>query len=189
MANLIGFRKVTVLSGGHVTPRENSFIGGICGWWAVGSLLSYRTQGMCGNQRMEKSGLKWLQKHRGYTGDLSAAMVFENKLWMMGGRKLPGSNCSNQVWRSINGSEWKLVTDNATWSPRLAPALLFSRIECRYWEAPLISIIVMTRSGRMMYGHQLMVKRGNWEWKSTLFWKSFWKYWCRKIMERTHDLS
>ncbi len=45
--------------------------------------------------------------------DLPAAFVFKNKMWMMGGRKLPGSECSNQVWSSTNGADWTLVTENA----------------------------------------------------------------------------
>lgn len=40
-------------------------------------------------------------------------------MWIMGGRKVPGSECSNKVWSSTDGAKWKLVTPNAGWSPRL----------------------------------------------------------------------
>jgi hypothetical protein len=45
-------------------------------------------------------------------------------MWMMGGRKVPGSECSNKVWSSTDGIKWTLVTPNAGWSPRLAPGFV-----------------------------------------------------------------
>jgi hypothetical protein len=48
-------------------------------------------------------------------------------MWIMGGRKLPGTECSNKVWSSADGIEWTLVTPNAGWSPRLAPGFVVFR--------------------------------------------------------------
>ncbi len=42
----------------------------------------------------------------------------------MGGRKVPGTECSNTVWSSADGVKWDLVTSNATWSPRLSPGFV-----------------------------------------------------------------
>ncbi|MAE61751.1 MAG: galactose oxidase [Planctomycetaceae bacterium] len=54
--------------------------------------------------------------------DLPAAMVFNNKMWMMGGRKLPGAENCNSVWSSTDGAEWALETDDADWCPRVSPS-------------------------------------------------------------------
>ena len=59
--------------------------------------------------------------------DLPMSIVFRNKMWMMGGwynGRLPGHSASNQVWSSKNGKDWVRVTDEASWSPRLASALV-----------------------------------------------------------------
>jgi hypothetical protein len=45
-------------------------------------------------------------------------------MWIMGGRKVPGTECSNKVWSSDDGVKWNLVTDNAGWSPRLSPGFV-----------------------------------------------------------------
>jgi len=55
--------------------------------------------------------------------DLPMTVVFRNKIWLLGGwynGRLPGHSASSEVWSSANGSDWKLETPSAGWSPRLA---------------------------------------------------------------------
>lgn len=56
-------------------------------------------------------------------GDLPMTLTFAGKMWFMGGwynGRLPGHSASNQVWASVDGVQWELVTEQAGWSPRLA---------------------------------------------------------------------
>ncbi|MDP1800509.1 MAG: LamG-like jellyroll fold domain-containing protein [Bacteroidota bacterium] len=51
------------------------------------------------------------------------ACSFDGKIWVMGGQKIiSGSNTLdteyNDVWNSIDGITWNLVTDSAAWNPR-----------------------------------------------------------------------
>ena len=46
----------------------------------------------------------------------SGALVFDNKLWVLGGGAVDG--IKNDVWNSENGINWNLVTEHAGWSPR-----------------------------------------------------------------------
>src|SRR5690606_9061923 len=46
---------------------------------------------------------------------------------MMGGwynGRLDGHSASRQVWSTTNGSQWELETDRASWTPRLAAAVV-----------------------------------------------------------------
>ena len=63
--------------------------------------------------------------------DLSPAMVFKERIWFMGGRKLPGAENSNKVWSSTDGARWRLETDNPGWSPRVASS--FAVFKGRMW--------------------------------------------------------
>ena len=48
-------------------------------------------------------------------------MVFDNKMWIMGGwynGRNPGASASNQVWCSTNGSDWTQTTAAAPWAAR-----------------------------------------------------------------------
>ncbi|HQT21547.1 MAG: galactose oxidase [Sphingobacteriales bacterium 17-39-43] len=59
--------------------------------------------------------------------DLSMSITFKNKMFMMGGwynGRLKGHSASNKVWTSKNGKDWKLETNQAAWSPRIASALV-----------------------------------------------------------------
>lgn len=59
--------------------------------------------------------------------DLAMSVVFKNKIWMMGGwykGRLEGHSASNQVWSSEDGKKWKSVTGAASWSPRVAAAVV-----------------------------------------------------------------
>ncbi|GAA4308405.1 Kelch repeat-containing protein [Compostibacter hankyongensis] len=59
--------------------------------------------------------------------DLAMSVAFRNKMWMMGGwynGRLKGHSASNEVWSSKDGVHWKLKTKQATWTPRLAAALI-----------------------------------------------------------------
>src|SRR5690554_7516074 len=59
--------------------------------------------------------------------DLSMAIAFDSKMYMMGGwynGRLEGHSASNQVWSSTDGGNWELVTKAASWTPRLAAAVV-----------------------------------------------------------------
>ncbi|MGN6495456.1 MAG: Kelch repeat-containing protein [Agriterribacter sp.] len=59
--------------------------------------------------------------------DLAMSIVFKNKMWMMGGwynGRLPGHSASHEVWSSKDGKKWKQETAAASWSPRLAAAVV-----------------------------------------------------------------
>ena len=59
--------------------------------------------------------------------DLPMTIAFKNKMWMMGGwynGRLPGHSASNEVWSSTDGVRWKLETEGASWTPRLASAVV-----------------------------------------------------------------
>jgi hypothetical protein len=59
--------------------------------------------------------------------DFSMAAVFKDQMFFMGGwynGRLPDHSASNQVWASKDGANWKQVTKNAGWSPRIASGLV-----------------------------------------------------------------
>lgn len=59
--------------------------------------------------------------------DLPMTLTYANKMWVMGGwynGRLEGHSASNQVWSSADGTNWKLETQAAQWSPRLASAVV-----------------------------------------------------------------
>ncbi len=59
--------------------------------------------------------------------DLPMNITFQNKMWLMGGwynGRLPGHSASNQVWSSHDGENWNQVNQGASWTPRLAAALV-----------------------------------------------------------------
>lgn len=59
--------------------------------------------------------------------DLSMSITFKNKMFMMGGwynGRLKGHSASNMVWSSKNGIDWKQETAQASWSPRIASAIV-----------------------------------------------------------------
>lgn len=47
---------------------------------------------------------------------MSSAVVFNDKMWLMGGVGSMGP--TNDVWSSVDGSEWVRVTDSAPWQAR-----------------------------------------------------------------------
>ena len=59
--------------------------------------------------------------------DLPMSIAFKNRMWMMGGwynGRLPAHSASSAVWSSTDGTEWKQITPNAGWSPRIAAAIV-----------------------------------------------------------------
>ncbi len=58
---------------------------------------------------------------------LITAMVFKNRMWIMGGRNLPGTNTSNQVWSSNDGrSLVSSIFSSQNSSPKFALSQSFS---------------------------------------------------------------
>ena len=59
--------------------------------------------------------------------DLSMSITYHDQMWFMGGwynGRLPDHSASNAVWSSTDGAEWKEVTPQADWTPRMASALI-----------------------------------------------------------------
>ncbi len=59
--------------------------------------------------------------------DLAMSIAFKGKMWMMGGwynGRLEKHSASNKVWSSEDGKNWKLETDSAGWTPRIASAIV-----------------------------------------------------------------
>ncbi|MGJ4746167.1 choice-of-anchor D domain-containing protein [Leptospira sp. SA-E8] len=46
------------------------------------------------------------------------AVVFDNKIWIMGGETNTSPTYANDVWYSSDGVNWTLATSNAGWPPR-----------------------------------------------------------------------
>lgn len=75
-------------------------------------------------------GITWTEVTRSAPwqhSDLPMSIAFDQKIWMMGGwtdGRLPTHSASNQVWSSVDGANWQLVTSTAAWSRRLAAALV-----------------------------------------------------------------
>ena len=47
-----------------------------------------------------------------------SAVVFDGKMWVLGGKDQGIIDHQNDVWYSTNGADWHLVTTNAAWSKR-----------------------------------------------------------------------
>jgi len=47
-----------------------------------------------------------------------ASVVFDGKMWVIGGFKTYPGEPMNDVWYSTNGADWELATDSAPWSAR-----------------------------------------------------------------------
>lgn len=59
--------------------------------------------------------------------DFAMSTVFKNKMWIMGGwynGRLEGHSAGNDVWSSRDGVKWKLETKQASWTPRIAAAVV-----------------------------------------------------------------
>lgn len=62
--------------------------------------------------------------------DLPMTVAFDDRLWIMGGwtnGRLAGHGATNEVWSSADGSQWKLETQAAQWTPRLAAGAVVFR--------------------------------------------------------------
>ena len=64
-------------------------------------------------------------------GDLPATLSYRGRMWVMGGRRMPGAANCNQVWSSADGANWTLVNPGAGWCPRVSPS--FAVFRDRMW--------------------------------------------------------
>ena len=71
---------------------------------------------MSGIALMVSTGLKQLQMHLGLLELTHASVVFNNKMWVLGGRD--ESSNKNDVWSSSDGINWTQATANAPWTAR-----------------------------------------------------------------------
>lgn len=64
--------------------------------------------------KLELQNAPWSKRAHGQ------AVVFDNKIWMMGGgQRNPNAIAKNDVWCSEDGINWKQVTSSAQWLPRM----------------------------------------------------------------------
>ena len=57
------------------------------------------------------------------SSDLPMSLSFDGRMWLMGGwhdGRLPSHGASGEVWSSIDGVNWTMMTKNPGWSPRIA---------------------------------------------------------------------
>ena len=77
----------------------------------AGSTVKQPNRATCGGRRTANSGRAPVRQAPWERGDLSVALVYRNKMWFMGGHKLPGKDNSNAVWSSARwGRRWTLGT-------------------------------------------------------------------------------
>jgi len=66
------------------------------------------------NWKLELANAPWSKRTHG------KAIVFDGKIWIIGGgTRAPKANSLNDVWSSVDGVNWTLVTDSAAWAPRI----------------------------------------------------------------------
>ena len=81
-------------------------------WRAVNSVFSSDT----GSQWQLETDAPWSPRNS------HSSVVFNSKMWVMGGFTDEWSEPVNDVWCSEDGKEWGEVTPNAPWSPRAGHA-------------------------------------------------------------------
>ncbi len=70
-----------------------------------------------------ENGINWIQAVSTSSDKWSpreghCAVVFDNKIWVLGGVDFDKRQCKNDVWYSEDGKNWRLATSFAPWSPR-----------------------------------------------------------------------
>jgi len=67
-------------------------------------------------------GVNWTEvtKHAPWSarGQIGGSVVFDNKMWVIGGGTYNARTYNNDVWYSTNGIDWTQATAHAPWSPR-----------------------------------------------------------------------
>lgn len=97
------------------------------------------------------------------------SVVFQNKIWVLGGWEKNNRSYKNDVWHSKDGKNWTLATSSAGWSPRLGhTAVVFNN---KIW---------------VMGGRDL-----NWEFKNDVWYSKDGKNWTevtpRAAWSRRYD--
>ncbi len=103
--------------------------------WFMGGWFNGRLPGHTATKEVwwSTNGKKWERANdAGWSPRMGAgAVAFKDRMWMLGGIEdclsTQTEQClKNDIWCSSNGQEWKLVTNNAPWSPRaLHQAVVF----------------------------------------------------------------
>lgn len=95
--------------------------------WVMGGWYNGRLEGHSASNQVwsSKNGKDWVVETRAaaWTPRIaSAVVVFQDKLWLLGGTEdyYFGNSHSlkNDVWYSSNGKDWTLATAHAGWAPR-----------------------------------------------------------------------
>ncbi|MEY4939557.1 MAG: hypothetical protein RIQ93_1292 [Verrucomicrobiota bacterium] len=97
--------------------------------------------------------------------DLPMTTASPDRLWMMGGwhnGRLPDASASNQVWSSVNGAQWDLVTPHAGWSPRIAAG-------CDYFDG---KIWIVGGIEKYYFGDEKSLKNDVWSSRDGITWQS-----------------
>ena len=83
-----------------------------------GQTIILRT--MSGQQQTGSNGIWQQQMQDGPPRAYHAAVVHDNKIWVLGGGNyVPNYQAKNDVWSSKDGIHWEQVTENAPWHERL----------------------------------------------------------------------
>ncbi|MEM9361773.1 MAG: hypothetical protein AAGA43_04010 [Bacteroidota bacterium] len=84
--------------------------------WVIGGNTAYTVGNELNDIWSSEDGDTWVQE----TGNAAFAaryghrvVVFDNQLWLIGGRNANNDLNRTEVWKSNNGKDWTLVTDNA----------------------------------------------------------------------------
>ncbi len=95
--------------------------------WLMGGWYNGRLPGHSASSRVwwSKDGAHWTKAtdRAGWSPRLAAAaVVFQNKMWVLGGTENyyfgDQRSLKNDVWYSEDGREWTQATDDAGWAPR-----------------------------------------------------------------------
>lgn len=95
--------------------------------WFMGGWYNGRLPGHSASNEVwhTTDGMKWelATKNAAWTPRIAAATVeFKGRMWLLGGIENyyfgDEKSLKNDVWSSIDGKDWTLITDNASWAPR-----------------------------------------------------------------------
>ncbi len=103
---------------GHSTVVFNDTM-----WVIAGFPGDYACPGDSCNDAIWNSsnGVNWTlaTEHAGFGGRVAhRSVVFDNKIWVIGGRNTTSLDSQNDVWYSSNGVNWRLATKEAPFDPR-----------------------------------------------------------------------
>jgi len=92
--------------------------------WVMGGQEIWSSTGVVAynNVYYTEDGVNWVQAtpHAGWSprGLIMGNVVFQGKMWVIGGGTYDVRSYNNDVWNSVDGVNWEQVTAGAPWAPR-----------------------------------------------------------------------